>query len=161
MLGLGFPYNSEACCTHPMEGTGVTQDVQKDRTAHLCLSHRRHLRRMMAEFGREVHIGVAPRNEKEEWAETNSSQRFAELDRNRNWMVTDNIETDLDITNGVRGEIVDIILDSEEPPRVPAGCRDWTNMLFQFNLQKQYIMSSFHSQTESSRNAPFDAVNSP
>lgn len=31
-------------------------------------------------------------------------------------MVTKNIETDLDVTNGARGEIVDIILDSDEPP---------------------------------------------
>ena len=31
-------------------------------------------------------------------------------------MVTKNIETDLDITNGARGEIVDIILDPDEPP---------------------------------------------
>jgi hypothetical protein len=31
-------------------------------------------------------------------------------------MVTDNIETDLDITNGARGEIVDIILHPDEPP---------------------------------------------
>ncbi|KAJ7246448.1 hypothetical protein C8J57DRAFT_1360503 [Mycena rebaudengoi] len=31
-------------------------------------------------------------------------------------MVTDNIETDLDLTNGARGEIVDIVLDPDEPP---------------------------------------------
>jgi ATP-dependent exoDNAse (exonuclease V) alpha subunit len=31
-------------------------------------------------------------------------------------MVTENIETDLDVTNGVRGEIVDIILHPDEPP---------------------------------------------
>jgi hypothetical protein len=31
-------------------------------------------------------------------------------------MVMDNIETDLDITNGARGEIVDIILHPDEPP---------------------------------------------
>ena len=31
-------------------------------------------------------------------------------------MVTDNIETDLDITNGARGEIVDIVLHPDEPP---------------------------------------------
>ena len=31
-------------------------------------------------------------------------------------MVTSNIATDLDITNGARGTIVDIILNSEEPP---------------------------------------------
>lgn len=31
-------------------------------------------------------------------------------------MVTQNVETDLDITNGARGVIVDIILDPEEPP---------------------------------------------
>ena len=31
-------------------------------------------------------------------------------------MVTKNVETDLDITNGARGEIVDIILDPDEPP---------------------------------------------
>jgi hypothetical protein len=82
------------------------------------LSRRRHLQRTIAEFGREAHTGAAPRKEKEEWAETNSSQRFAELDRNRNWVVTDNIEADLDITNGARGEIIDIILDPdpEEPP---------------------------------------------
>lgn len=30
-------------------------------------------------------------------------------------MVTQNIETDLDITNGARGKIVDIILDPDEP----------------------------------------------
>ena len=31
-------------------------------------------------------------------------------------MVTENVETDLDITNGARGEIVNIILDPDEPP---------------------------------------------
>ena len=31
-------------------------------------------------------------------------------------MVTDNIETDLDITNGAQGEIVDIIPHPEKPP---------------------------------------------
>lgn len=31
-------------------------------------------------------------------------------------LVTDNIETDLDVTNGARGEIVDIILHPDEPP---------------------------------------------
>ena len=31
-------------------------------------------------------------------------------------MVMDNIETDLDITNGARGEIIDIILHPDEPP---------------------------------------------
>jgi ATP-dependent exoDNAse (exonuclease V) alpha subunit len=31
-------------------------------------------------------------------------------------MVTSNIETDLDVTNGARGEIVDIILHPDEPP---------------------------------------------
>lgn len=31
-------------------------------------------------------------------------------------MVTDNVETDLDITNGARGEIVDIVLHPDEPP---------------------------------------------
>jgi hypothetical protein len=31
-------------------------------------------------------------------------------------LVTDNVETDLDVTNGVRGEIVDIILHPDEPP---------------------------------------------
>ena len=30
-------------------------------------------------------------------------------------MVTNNIETDLDITNGARGEIIDIILHPDEP----------------------------------------------
>ena len=31
-------------------------------------------------------------------------------------MVTTNVETDLDIANGARGEIVDIILHPNEPP---------------------------------------------
>ena len=31
-------------------------------------------------------------------------------------MVTENLETDLDVTNGARGEIVDIILHPDEPP---------------------------------------------
>jgi hypothetical protein len=30
-------------------------------------------------------------------------------------MVTDNIETDLNITNGARGEIVDIVLHPDDP----------------------------------------------
>ena len=30
-------------------------------------------------------------------------------------MVTDNVETDLDITNGARGEIVGIVLYPDEP----------------------------------------------
>jgi hypothetical protein len=33
-----------------------------------------------------------------------------------NVMVTYNIETDLDLTNGVRGEIVNIVLDENKPP---------------------------------------------
>ncbi|KAI0076306.1 hypothetical protein K474DRAFT_1645141 [Panus rudis PR-1116 ss-1] len=36
-------------------------------------------------------------------------------------MVTLNVETDLDIANGTRGEIVDIILDPEEPPLQTSG----------------------------------------
>ncbi|THG93982.1 hypothetical protein EW026_g7391 [Hermanssonia centrifuga] len=35
-------------------------------------------------------------------------------------LVTNNLETDLDLTNGARGEIVGITLDADEPPR-PAG----------------------------------------
>jgi hypothetical protein len=31
-------------------------------------------------------------------------------------MVTDNIDTDLDIANGSRGEIVDVVLHPDEPP---------------------------------------------
>ena len=31
-------------------------------------------------------------------------------------LVMDNIETDLDITNGAQGEIVDIILHPDKPP---------------------------------------------
>lgn len=34
-------------------------------------------------------------------------------------LVTENIETDLDIANGTRGEIVDIVLDEREPPIDP------------------------------------------
>ncbi|KIK18419.1 hypothetical protein PISMIDRAFT_109537 [Pisolithus microcarpus 441] len=34
-------------------------------------------------------------------------------------MVTQNVETDLDITNGARGIIVDILLHAEEPPITP------------------------------------------
>ncbi|THU91722.1 hypothetical protein K435DRAFT_673567, partial [Dendrothele bispora CBS 962.96] len=39
-----------------------------------------------------------------------------ELVRGMKVMVTTNVETDLDVTNGARGEVVDIILDPEEPP---------------------------------------------
>ena len=31
-------------------------------------------------------------------------------------LVTDNIKTDLDVTNGAQGEIADIILHPDEPP---------------------------------------------
>ena len=44
----------------------------------------------------------------------------AELAIGMKVMVTNNIETDLDITNGSRGEIVDIILHPDEPP-LPDG----------------------------------------
>ncbi|KAJ7106320.1 hypothetical protein C8R44DRAFT_987416 [Mycena epipterygia] len=45
-------------------------------------------------------------------------------------MVTSNIETDLDLANGARGEIVDIILDPDEPPiedslSVSMRLREW------------------------------------
>lgn len=36
-------------------------------------------------------------------------------------LVTQNIETDLDIANGTRGEIVDIVLDEREPAIDPSG----------------------------------------
>ena len=39
-----------------------------------------------------------------------------ELAKGMKVLITNNIETDLDITNGSRGEIVDIILHPDEPP---------------------------------------------
>ena len=39
-----------------------------------------------------------------------------ELSKGMKVLVTDNVETDLDVTNGARGEIVDIILHPDEPP---------------------------------------------
>ncbi|PSS19942.1 hypothetical protein PHLCEN_2v3115 [Hermanssonia centrifuga] len=42
--------------------------------------------------------------------------RTVELAKGMKVLVTTNLETDLDLTNGARGEIVDIILDPEEPP---------------------------------------------
>ena len=40
-------------------------------------------------------------------------------------MVTQNVETDLDITNGARGKIVDIVLHPDEPPGIypPQGLK--------------------------------------
>jgi hypothetical protein len=39
-----------------------------------------------------------------------------ELAKGMKVLVTDNVETDLDVTNGARGKIVDIILHPDEPP---------------------------------------------
>lgn len=39
-----------------------------------------------------------------------------ELAKGMKVLVTDNVETDLDVTNGARGEIVDIVLHPDEPP---------------------------------------------
>ncbi|KAJ3559149.1 hypothetical protein NM688_g520 [Phlebia brevispora] len=42
--------------------------------------------------------------------------RTLELAKGMEVMVTENLQTDLDITNGARGTIVDIVLDPREPP---------------------------------------------
>ncbi len=42
--------------------------------------------------------------------------RTVELAKGMKVLVTSNLETDLDLTNGARGVIVDIVLDPEEPP---------------------------------------------
>ncbi|KAI6130701.1 hypothetical protein EDD16DRAFT_1429020, partial [Pisolithus croceorrhizus] len=41
---------------------------------------------------------------------------MVELDIGCSVMVTQNVETDLDITNGARGTVIDIILHADEPP---------------------------------------------
>jgi hypothetical protein len=41
---------------------------------------------------------------------------FIELAIGMKVLVTSNIETDLDLANGARGEIVDVVLDPDEPP---------------------------------------------
>ena len=48
-------------------------------------------------------------------------------------MVTMNIETDLDIANGARGEIVDVVLDSREPPLPP-------DAIIHLSYQLSYIL---------------------
>ncbi|KAJ3511695.1 hypothetical protein NLJ89_g3948 [Agrocybe chaxingu] len=48
--------------------------------------------------------------------QTKDLPRKIELAIGMKVMVTNNIETDLDLTNGARGEIVDIVLHPDEPP---------------------------------------------
>ncbi|KAJ7833759.1 hypothetical protein B0H14DRAFT_3710216 [Mycena olivaceomarginata] len=66
---------------------------------------------------------------------------FIELAIGMKVLVTRNIETDLDLANGARGEIVDVVLDPDEPPFGDTGepivdfapvqldWKDWMSML--------------------------------
>ena len=59
---------------------------------------------------------LATRNPTEKRRKRKDLPETVELARGMKVMVTNNVETDLDITNGARGEIVDIILHPDEPP---------------------------------------------
>jgi hypothetical protein len=56
-----------------------------------------------------LHRAIKPKSVKDLPAEI-------EITKGMQVMVTDNVETDLDVTNGARGEIVDIILHPDERP---------------------------------------------
>ncbi|KAJ3729419.1 hypothetical protein C8R42DRAFT_549626, partial [Lentinula raphanica] len=59
-------------------------------------------------------IEVARRGSRNNTAHKNGLPTFIEIVVGMKVMVTSNVETDLDVTNGARGEIVDIILDPRE-----------------------------------------------
>ena len=61
------------------------------------------------------HYCVAARGKTEKQRKRKDLPWEIELTKGMKVLVTDNVETDLDITNGARGEIVDIILHPEEP----------------------------------------------
>jgi hypothetical protein len=60
--------------------------------------------------------GVATRRKTEKRRKQKDLPMKVEIAKGMRVMVTDNVETDLDVTNGARGEIVDIILHPDEPP---------------------------------------------
>ena len=62
---------------------------------------------------------LAMRSKTEDSRQSNELDDEVELAIGMMIMVTTNINTDLDITNGARGKIVDIILDPHEPPLSP------------------------------------------
>ncbi|KIK14205.1 hypothetical protein PISMIDRAFT_17458 [Pisolithus microcarpus 441] len=81
-------------------------------------------------------------------------------------MVTQNVETDLDITNGARGAIVDIVLHADEPPMTPIdgvvrlNYLDWTHVLYPWNLSAKAIASVTRRPKGRMPRAPSNGVNS-
>jgi hypothetical protein len=52
----------------------------------------------------------------EKWRKHKDLPWRIKLSKGMKVLVTDNVEMDLDVTNGVQGEIVDIFLHPDEPP---------------------------------------------
>jgi hypothetical protein len=59
---------------------------------------------------------VAAHGKTEKWQKCEDLPWEIELTKGMKVLVTDNVETDLDVTNCARGEIVDIILHPDKPP---------------------------------------------
>src|SRR5271170_6891262 len=68
--------------------------------------------RMTIEFGRTLRPCITERKNRQKRKDLPST---VELAVGMRVMVTRNIETDLDITNGARGEITEIVLHPDEP----------------------------------------------
>ncbi|KAJ7362358.1 hypothetical protein DFH08DRAFT_840795 [Mycena albidolilacea] len=78
---------------------------------------------------------------------------FIELAIGMKVLVTSNIETDLDLANGARGEIVDVVLDPDEPPFGDTG-----KPIVDLQKMPAYILVKL-ARTRATRRVKFELAN--
>jgi len=99
-----------------MEQRSFAKDVLRKRKAYLMCTAEDTVRGQPIGL-REKHALEAHRGKRNRGGHTPKDLPYhIEIALGMKVMVTDNIETDLDITNGARGEIVNIVLHPDEPP---------------------------------------------
>ncbi len=111
---------SQACLVTPRHAVRRMWNSEASRKA--CKLANRHLFHCIAEdtvAGRSLTLAekyeLVDRGKTDNLQQKNDLPRRIELAIGMQVLVTDNIETDLDLTNGARGEIIDIILHPDEP----------------------------------------------
>lgn len=118
------PWNDAALVTprHAVRNQWNEQSVHKmakdrGRRIYICSAEDTYKGRSLnlaERYRLALHLGKRKKNGKKE-TQIKELPNKIELAVGMKVMVTDNIETDLDLTNGARGEIVGIILDPDEP----------------------------------------------
>ena len=113
-MGLRLPHHSPPCCLHPVELSVLTESLLRDGSAALGLPYGGHHQELAPVLARALCACTARfQRGATEMQGLTRDNRACDWDK---VMVTTNIATDLDITNGARGTIVDVFLNPEEFP---------------------------------------------